>query len=377
MESLGAFLKAGRAEAGLTIEELADRTRIRRENLEALEREDLESLPFDPYVRGFVRLVCQELGLPGREGLVRYELLKERKAPPDEVVWSEERTAREPGVLERALRDPERVVRLARRWSRGLAWGLGGGLAIVLLVLAVRQVPLGGGDREALVAADGPPGEPFPGAERPSDSDPIASTVEDPPVRDVPVPEVRVTETAASSETPVPKEARAEPPAEEPVATEPPATEPPAPAAIESEPPATEPQTPGAPREETPIEDAPPPPDSRIQAVVESPDAVDRAAVAGETSIAPPSPSGVGTRRVLEVWARRDVEVSVLLDGVGHPRRRTLDSGQAKLWKADRFFLLSATDGGAVRVVLDGEDLGPAGPDGVPVDRKRIGSGGP
>ena len=118
MDSLGSYLKRGRQEAGITLEQLAERTRIRQQSLESLEQDDLESLPSDPYVRGFVKLICREVGLPARDALLRYEVLRESRRAPDEITWSEERTVESTGRLQRALEDPERVVRRARRLAR-------------------------------------------------------------------------------------------------------------------------------------------------------------------------------------------------------------------------------------------------------------------
>jgi hypothetical protein len=75
---------------------------------------------------------------------------------------------------------------------------------------------------------------------------------------------------------------------------------------------------------------------------------------------------------VLTVRALQDVEVAVLLDGVGHPRTKSLRAGESKSWKADARFVLEASDGGSLRVFLDGEDRGLAGPAGAPVSRLVI-----
>jgi hypothetical protein len=70
--------------------------------------------------------------------------------------------------------------------------------------------------------------------------------------------------------------------------------------------------------------------------------------------------------------ASRPVGVTVLLDGVGQPRRASLAAGQSRTWKADRVFVVTVTDGGAVQLWLDGRSLGPAGPDGAPVRDLRV-----
>ena len=61
--SLGAYLRQGREEAGLTLEALAERTRIPRVRLEALEHERATEFPAPVFVRGFVRTYAQAVGL--------------------------------------------------------------------------------------------------------------------------------------------------------------------------------------------------------------------------------------------------------------------------------------------------------------------------
>ena len=70
--------------------------------------------------------------------------------------------------------------------------------------------------------------------------------------------------------------------------------------------------------------------------------------------------------------AVRAVEVQVLLDGIGYPRIATMKSGERKTWKADSLFTLSASDGGAIRLRLAGEDLGSAGVDFERLERLVI-----
>lgn len=316
MQTLGDFLKDGREEAGFSLEELAGRTRIRVENLRSLEREDLDALPTDPYVRGFVKQVCRELGLEPSAGLIRYETLRADTAPPDEMTWAEESTERHSGFLERALGDPDRIVRRVTAMGR---WGgllLGAAAAIVAVVLLVRWIdPLAPRTREPVA---------FLPAESPAVPQPALPAV------------------------PVPPEEKAEPAAGPEARTA-------------------------------------PPPD----------DAVDRLVPASETRVAAPAPVRIdtaperrvpersaaqeligarvaGERLVLRVEALRPVAVKVLLDGVGHPRAKSLAAGESKTWKADRLFVLEAEDGGALRVFLDGKDLGTAGPDGRPVKGLRV-----
>jgi cytoskeletal protein RodZ len=287
METLGDFLRHRREAAGLSLEDLAGRTRIRVENLRSLEREDLEALPTDTYVRGFVKLVCRELGLPPSDGLVRYESLRQHSGPSDEMTWDEETVEVAPGLLERALGDPERVVRKAAVAGRWAAVGGGAAVAVVLVVLAVRWI------------------DPF----APRTTRPVAFLQGE--AAGAPEPEL----------VPIPEKTAS--------------TGPPAPATTSA----------------APADATPPPAKPRER----------RAPVAGE-------------RVELRLQALRPVQVSVLLDGVGHPRTRSLAAGETAAWKADGSFVVGASDGGAVRVFLGGRDLGPAGPDGAPVEGLAVGA---
>jgi hypothetical protein len=62
-EFSGAFLRAAREAAGISIEKLAERTRIRPQQLASLEAETFDALPPQVYVRGFVMAYARELGL--------------------------------------------------------------------------------------------------------------------------------------------------------------------------------------------------------------------------------------------------------------------------------------------------------------------------
>ncbi|MCJ7509085.1 MAG: DUF4115 domain-containing protein [candidate division Zixibacteria bacterium] len=63
MESLGSYLKKQRENSGYTLKEVADQTRIRMHYLEAIEEDNLNALPSEPYARGFVKAYAHFLGL--------------------------------------------------------------------------------------------------------------------------------------------------------------------------------------------------------------------------------------------------------------------------------------------------------------------------
>lgn len=322
MEGLGEFLKRGREKAGISLDDLAQRTRIRVENLESLEREDLDSLPSDAYVRGFVRQVCREVGLAPNDGLLRYDVLRARGAPPDEITWAEERADDTPGRLERALEDPERVVRIARKGGRLAVYAAVGVVVILGGVLARRALDRGSVE---VTAAPAP-------AEARTPPEPAHTPTRaavDTGIGAVPDPASAARGTVPATERVLPRP--------EPATTEPAARPEPAPTALP------------APRETVR-------------------EAVEEAAREPTVSTGAQTPAD-DSRSVLELRATRTVDVSVLLDGRGAERTARLEAGQRRNWKAEEHFVLRASDGGAVRVYLDGKDLGLAGDDGVPTFR--------
>lgn len=62
-ETLGEALKAIRQDKGLTLPELAERTRVRRAYLEAIEEMRLDALPSRPFTIGYIRAYATALGL--------------------------------------------------------------------------------------------------------------------------------------------------------------------------------------------------------------------------------------------------------------------------------------------------------------------------
>ncbi|HAI52406.1 MAG: helix-turn-helix domain-containing protein [Limnochordia bacterium] len=63
MMGVGSLLEKARVEQGLTIEELAERTKIRPQFLQAIEEEQYHLLPDQAYVRPFIRTYARALGV--------------------------------------------------------------------------------------------------------------------------------------------------------------------------------------------------------------------------------------------------------------------------------------------------------------------------
>lgn len=350
MEALGEFLKKGREKAGVTLDELAQRTRIRIENLESLEKEDLDNLPSDAYVRGFVRQVCRELGVSPNEGLVRYEMLRARSGPPDEMTWAEERVDETPGRLERALEDPARVVRIARRSYRWAGIALGAGVVVLMLVLGWRVIRGVASSRTAGPQVVGAVQESAPQnlADAPASapqrkSEPKNASRSDP--KGESVNESKVVPKSEAKREPEPAQAPVEKPAPKRV----PPPSPPVQASV------------GSMAMPLPTESVPAPRREPIERT--EPKSEPAATIRRETVAPIAEPPASGERVVLEVEALRPVRVTVLLDGAGQPRRASLAAGERRQWKAVKFFDLTANDGGALLITIDGRPLGPVGED--------------
>lgn len=80
-ESIGTYLKRRREDLGLTLRDVAARTRIRTTYLEHIESERLTDLPAPVYLRGFVLEFARVLGLPNPESIAAsyLELLEEEE----------------------------------------------------------------------------------------------------------------------------------------------------------------------------------------------------------------------------------------------------------------------------------------------------------
>src|ERR1700733_6666546 len=71
-QSLAMWLRAGRAQRKLSLEDVARITKIQRRILEKLEAGQLDGLPAEVFVRGFVRSFARCVGLDEGEALDRY-----------------------------------------------------------------------------------------------------------------------------------------------------------------------------------------------------------------------------------------------------------------------------------------------------------------
>src|SRR5262245_44477545 len=108
--AVGAYLRELRERQGVSIDEIARSTRVLHHYLEALESDDLASLPAPVFAKGFIRAYCQALGIQPyeqRPGQIRSRVTE--RVAERVVERPAERSA------ERAAQRPERLERITER----------------------------------------------------------------------------------------------------------------------------------------------------------------------------------------------------------------------------------------------------------------------
>lgn len=84
MASFGDKLKREREMRGVTLDEIAESTKIARRHLEALETEDFASLPGGVFNKGFVRAYAHFIGIDEDEAVADYAAVSHEVQPPDD-----------------------------------------------------------------------------------------------------------------------------------------------------------------------------------------------------------------------------------------------------------------------------------------------------
>ena len=72
-EKIGGFLQAVRWRRDLTLDDLAERTRIAKSHLQAIEDADYSALPSRPFAIGYVRSYAEMLGVDGEAAVARFK----------------------------------------------------------------------------------------------------------------------------------------------------------------------------------------------------------------------------------------------------------------------------------------------------------------
>ena len=73
MPAVGAYLRELRERQGVSLDEISRSTRVLHRYLEALESDNLASLPAPVFAKGFIRAYCQALGVAPDEALAMYD----------------------------------------------------------------------------------------------------------------------------------------------------------------------------------------------------------------------------------------------------------------------------------------------------------------
>jgi cytoskeletal protein RodZ len=73
MESFGTYLRRERELRGVSLDQVAESTRIKRGHLEALEKDDHAHLPERPYLLGWVRSYANAVGLEPEDTALRFQ----------------------------------------------------------------------------------------------------------------------------------------------------------------------------------------------------------------------------------------------------------------------------------------------------------------
>jgi hypothetical protein len=111
-DSLGEFLRRERELRQVTLDEIAERTKISRRYLEAIEEDRYDRLPGEAFVRGFIRSYAQVVGLDPEDAL---------------LIYNQSRAAHDAAPLSLVAPSPTR-----RAWhERSLLWLLLAGVVIV------------------------------------------------------------------------------------------------------------------------------------------------------------------------------------------------------------------------------------------------------
>src|SRR6185312_82753 len=151
--SVGSELSAAREAAGLSLEQVAERTRIRRTVIDRIEHDDFGLCGGDVYARGHVRTLAKVAGIDPQPLVDEYDRLHQPEPPSaSEVFEAETHVTRERG---------------GPNWTAAMA-------AAVVLVLAVAAFQLLRGGGGSAGTAHPPPSSPQP-AVAPTTSAPAPS----------------------------------------------------------------------------------------------------------------------------------------------------------------------------------------------------------
>lgn len=319
-ESVGEFFRQVRETKGLSLDDVASKTRIHPDFLRALEEGNFSKLPDQVFAKGFVRSYARSLGLDEEDAMRRFD----QSAGTFYDKQSETERLRVKQAEDEKRKKTNRKVVVAAA-----------AVALLGLVLLLTR-------EQSSVSSQRRMAEPQP----PRGAPPL--TIPREPVR-----------TPEPTAPPLPV-----PPSTSPVV--PPVA--PAPAS----PPATSERTPSTrpePAAEAPAARAPERSDSTRTPTAVNPQPSARPEVPRSPTIQPPGeislvPGGGGMAPLLLEMEATDLSwVVVQVDGAS-PHEALLRPGERVQWKAQDQFTITLGNAGGVRVELNGKPQGPFGPVG-------------
>lgn len=314
MESIGQYLQQQRASQGVTLEQIAVKTRINVGYLIALEKDQFERFPSETFARGFVRAYARCLALDENDVLRRF-------SASSEAFYSQ----REQAQLAIRQQTEDSIARYQRRTLLGRVSVTVAVFGAFSLVYAVNSW-----QRTEPPAIQAPAAEPLAietgPAALPTEAAPPAAPAPSTPARATAPPAVNL-------------------PAAKVAAKLSPSTAPP-PAAGAPAPGTAAPPT------------APAPPPVNLPTVL--------ARLDTPPAGAPGAPTAPGDPLTLTIEATDAGWVAARIDG-NEMKEVYLEPGEKVTWRASDGFVLSLGNAGGVRVELNGKTLGPLGSKGAVV----------
>jgi cytoskeleton protein RodZ len=156
--SIGEALTAARESAGLSVEQVAETTRIRRTLVQAIEDDDFSPCGGDFYARGHIRTIAATVGADPKPLLAAFDADHERGGGPRATEVFESETGARP-------------ERRGPNWSAAMVAAL-----VLVLGYGVVHAVTGGSDHGVTVGIDGrSTGKPTSGASASATSSPSAS----------------------------------------------------------------------------------------------------------------------------------------------------------------------------------------------------------
>jgi cytoskeletal protein RodZ len=150
--SIGETLTAAREQAGMSVEQVAQATRIRRTLVQAIENDDFSSCGGDFYARGHIRTIATTVGADPKPLLAEFDHQHEPATSPRATDVFESETA-------------ARAERRGPNWSAAMAAAL-----VLVLIYGVAQVLTHGSDKQPTEGLGGSPGATSSGAASPGGS---------------------------------------------------------------------------------------------------------------------------------------------------------------------------------------------------------------